>query len=32
MTEHLMPGVGHFPPEEDPEGFTELLLAWLQTL
>jgi pimeloyl-ACP methyl ester carboxylesterase len=32
MTEHLMPGVGHFPPEEDPEGFTHLLLDWLQTL
>jgi pimeloyl-ACP methyl ester carboxylesterase len=24
-----MPGVGHFPPEEDPAAFTEALLAWL---
>ena len=32
MTEHVMPGVGHFPPEEDPAGFTELLLDWLRGL
>lgn len=31
-TEHLMPGVGHFPPEEDPHGFTAVLLGWLRTL
>jgi pimeloyl-ACP methyl ester carboxylesterase len=29
LTEHAMPGVGHFPPEEDPEAFTGLLLDWL---
>jgi pimeloyl-ACP methyl ester carboxylesterase len=29
FTAHLMPGVGHFPPEEDPAAFTEALLAWL---
>ncbi len=29
LTEHVMPGVGHFPAEEDPDGFTELLLDWL---
>ena len=29
FTEHRMPGVGHFPHEEDPDGFTRLLLAWL---
>lgn len=32
LTEHVMPAVGHFPPEEDPEGFTELLLGWLGSL
>ena len=32
LTEHMMPGVGHFPPEEAPEPFTDLLLAWLSTL
>ncbi len=26
---HLMPGVGHFPHEEDPAGFTEVLHHWL---
>jgi pimeloyl-ACP methyl ester carboxylesterase len=25
----VMPGVGHFPHEEDPETFTRLLLDWL---
>jgi pimeloyl-ACP methyl ester carboxylesterase len=29
LTEHEMPGVGHFPHEEDPVGFTTLLIAWL---
>lgn len=28
-TRHRMPGVGHFPHEEDPEAFSGLLLAWL---
>ncbi len=28
----VMPGVGHFPPEEDPEGFNVVLLAWLGEL
>jgi pimeloyl-ACP methyl ester carboxylesterase len=32
LTEHRMPDVGHFPPEEDPEGFTRLLLGWLGRL
>ena len=26
---HTMPKVGHFPHEEDPEGFHSLLLEWL---
>jgi pimeloyl-ACP methyl ester carboxylesterase len=26
---HLMPGVGHFAPEEDPSGFTTVLRDWL---
>ncbi len=26
---HELPGVGHFPPEEDAAAFTRLLLAWL---
>jgi len=29
---NLMPGVGHFPHEEDPEAFTRLLLEWLRDL
>ena len=32
LTEHAMPGVGHFPPEEAPDAFTRLLLAWLAGL
>jgi pimeloyl-ACP methyl ester carboxylesterase len=27
---HLMAGVGHFPHEEDPDSFTQLLLEWLR--
>ena len=27
---HLMPGVGHFPHEEDPDAFTRVLLEWLR--
>jgi pimeloyl-ACP methyl ester carboxylesterase len=26
---HLMPGVGHFPQEEDPAAFTTVLRDWL---
>jgi pimeloyl-ACP methyl ester carboxylesterase len=26
---HLMPGVGHFPHEEDPDSFNRVLLEWL---
>ena len=26
---HLMPGVGHFPQEEDPAAFTTVLREWL---
>jgi pimeloyl-ACP methyl ester carboxylesterase len=26
---HLMPGVGHFPAEEDPSAFTTVLREWL---
>jgi pimeloyl-ACP methyl ester carboxylesterase len=29
VEEHVMRGVGHFPPEEQPEAFTDLLLGWL---
>jgi pimeloyl-ACP methyl ester carboxylesterase len=29
LVEHRMPGVGHFPHEEDPAVFTGLLLSWL---
>ena len=32
MTEHLMPSVGHFPHEESPAAFTDLLLSWLDGL
>jgi pimeloyl-ACP methyl ester carboxylesterase len=32
LTEHRMPGVAHFPHEEDPAAFTGLLLPWLATL
>lgn len=27
-----MPGVGHFPPEEQPGAFTDVLLDWLTTI
>jgi pimeloyl-ACP methyl ester carboxylesterase len=29
FTERTVPGVGHFPHEEDPAAFTALLLEWL---
>jgi pimeloyl-ACP methyl ester carboxylesterase len=32
LAEHRMPGVGHFPHEEDPAGFTDALLGWLSGL
>ena len=32
LRSHRMPGVGHFPAEEDPAGFDTLLLAWLADL
>ena len=32
LTEHVLPGVGHFPPEEAPDTFSELLVDWLGTL
>jgi pimeloyl-ACP methyl ester carboxylesterase len=32
FTEHRLPGVGHYPHEEAPEAFTELLLGWLGSL
>lgn len=32
LEEHVLPGVGHFCPEEAPEVFTEVLLAWLARL
>ena len=32
LLEHRMPRAGHFPHEEDPPAFTELLLSWLTGL
>ncbi len=32
ITEHVLPGVGHFAPEEDPTAFGDALLPWLTTL
>jgi pimeloyl-ACP methyl ester carboxylesterase len=32
LTEHRLPGVGHFAPEEDPAAVTALLLDWLAGL
>ncbi len=32
VTEHRMPGVGHFPHEEDPAELARLLLSWLDRL
>ena len=32
LTEHVLPGVGHFPHEEDPASFVPLLRDWLSTL
>ena len=32
LTEHVLPGVGHFPPEEAPAAFSGLLVGWLATL
>lgn len=32
FTERRLPGVGHFPQEEDPERFTAALLDWLGAL
>jgi pimeloyl-ACP methyl ester carboxylesterase len=32
LTESVLPGVGHFPAEEDPEGCTGALVDWLGTL
>jgi len=32
LVQHRMPGVGHFPHEEDPEAFTGLLTTWLRRL
>ena len=29
FTQRRMPGLGHFPHEEDPSAFTRLLLGWL---
>ncbi len=28
---HLLPGIGHFPHEEDPTAFTNVLLEWLSS-
>ncbi|HYO39053.1 MAG TPA: alpha/beta hydrolase [Nocardioidaceae bacterium] len=30
LTEHRIPGTGHFPHEEDPAAVSGLLLSWLQ--
>jgi pimeloyl-ACP methyl ester carboxylesterase len=32
LTECVLPGVGHFPPEEAPAEFSDLLLGWLGTV
>jgi pimeloyl-ACP methyl ester carboxylesterase len=32
LTERVLPGVGHFPPEEAPAEFSDLLLGWLGTV
>jgi pimeloyl-ACP methyl ester carboxylesterase len=32
LTERVLPGVGHFPPEEAPAAFSDLLVGWLGTL
>ena len=32
LEEHVLPGVGHFCPEESPDVFTEVLLGWLASL
>lgn len=32
FSQQEMPGVGHFPPEEEPDAFTDVLLGWLATL
>jgi pimeloyl-ACP methyl ester carboxylesterase len=32
LAEHRIPGVGHFPHEEQPSGFTSVLLSWLAAL
>ncbi|MGI8901592.1 MAG: alpha/beta fold hydrolase [Nocardioides sp.] len=32
ITEHVLPGVGHFAPEEDPAAFEAALLPWLTAL
>ncbi len=32
LTESVLPGVGHFAPEEAPAAFSDLLIRWLATL
>ncbi|HEX5561942.1 MAG TPA: alpha/beta hydrolase [Nocardioidaceae bacterium] len=32
LVDHVLPGVGHFPHEEDPAGVADLLLTWLAGL
>jgi pimeloyl-ACP methyl ester carboxylesterase len=32
VTEQVLPGVGHFPPEEAPSAFTAVLVQWLRGL